>query len=309
MDRINQATKQSIKEFLGIDVDSELLNPIHDYVFKRLFTADEKRSKLALMDLLNSILELESENPIEDLTVVNPEIPVDTLESKKSRFDIRVKFKNGEQAIVEMQLSDKGDFKKRSQYIISKAYSSQEIAGRNYKALKKCYLICITNFAVLKSKTEFVNDYRYRDREGNDLTADETIIFLELPKIEKIINKPIEKMTNLEMWTLFFRYVTDESKREILNSIISRKDGINMAAMILYEISGDEQERIRYENALIAELDHNSDIYAAEERGEYNKSFQIAKNALLKGSTIEFVSEITGLAIEEIKQVQQEILV
>ena len=75
------------------------------------------------------------------------------------------------------------------------------------------------------------------------------------------------------------------------------------------------QERIRYENVLIAELDHNIGMnYAREEgikegkiEGEYNKNLEIAKYALLKGSAIEFVSEITGLHELQIKQLQKDL--
>jgi len=102
---LNRETKESIRQHFGIDIDSELFSPIVDYAFKRIFSADEVRSKIALIDFLNSVLEFEETQQIADLTVINPEIPVDVATSKKAVFDIRVKFNDGEQAIVEMQLS------------------------------------------------------------------------------------------------------------------------------------------------------------------------------------------------------------
>jgi hypothetical protein len=62
------------------------------------------------------------------------------------------------------------------------------------------------------------------------LSDDETIIFLELPKIDQLLAKPVDEMTAVEMWAIFFRYVTDKSKRNILRKIINREEGIGMAA-------------------------------------------------------------------------------
>jgi predicted transposase/invertase (TIGR01784 family) len=133
--------KANLSRELGIIVDGELFDPRFDYVFRRIFTADGEKSKKALISFLNAALGLTGDNVIEDLTVINAEIPVDDKRQKKSVFDIRVTFKNGEQAVVEMQFSPKGDFKKRSQFLISKAYASQPLSGEMYRSLKKRYII------------------------------------------------------------------------------------------------------------------------------------------------------------------------
>ncbi|MDR1701491.1 MAG: Rpn family recombination-promoting nuclease/putative transposase [Sporomusaceae bacterium] len=297
---LDERSKQLIRQYFNIDPDSEIFSPLIDYTFKRIFTADEKHSKIALMHFLNSILEIEGNNTVVDLTVINPQIPVDVKKRKKSIFDIRIRFNDGEQAIVEMQLNKSYDFKKRSQFIISKSYTSQPIAGSNYNALKKCYLICITNFVLLENKPEFIKDYRFRDREGNDLSDDETIIFMELPKIDALLGKPVSKMTNIEMWAIFFRYVTDKSKRNILRKIINREEGIKMAVKILDEISKSEEERIQYENELIFDLDTRSNIDGAKRE----EKLEIAQNFLKLGISAEQISKGTGLSLEEIKKIK-----
>jgi predicted transposase/invertase (TIGR01784 family) len=313
---LDEKMKQSIKLYFNIDPDSEIFNPMIDYAFKRIFTADERRSKIALIDFLNSLLEIEGGKNIIYLTVINPQIPVDVEKRKKTIFDIRAKFNDGEQAIIEMQLNKGYGFKKRSQFIISKTYASQPIAGLNYDALKKCYLICITNFILLNDKTDFINDYRFRDRQGYDLSDDETIIFMELPKIDRILEKPVSEMTNVEMWAVFFRYVTDKSKRDILNKIIDRKEGIKMAANVLDEISKSEEERIQYENELIFDLDFRSNMHGGREEGRreglqegrqegrQEKGIEIAKNLLKRGIPIEKISEDTGISVEELQKLQ-----
>jgi len=51
------------------------------------------------------------------------------------------------------------------------------------------------------------------------------------------------------------------------------------------------------------ELGHRKKVWQEESRKE--EKLIIAKNLLAKGSTLEFVSEITGLNIDEIEQLQQ----
>ena len=166
-----------------------------------------------------------------------------------------------------MQLRGGESFKKRAQFIISKAYSSQDISGKEFISLQKCYLICIINFELFKTPGGLAMDYRFRDKNGKDLTDDQTILFIQLPEADKILAKPVEAMTALEMWAVFFRHVSDKSKRDKLEAIMKRKEEIGMAASVLYEISQDEKTRIQYENELIAELDVRSWISDAREEG------------------------------------------
>jgi len=274
---IDEPTKQSIKQIFGIDVDGELLSPTVDYIFKRIFTADEKQSKAALIDFINSVLEHENDDKIVDLTIVNPQIPVDRGAQKKSIFDIRAKYNNGRQCIIEMQKEATPDFTKRSIHTISKAYVSQPISGMDFNALEKCYLICITNFDMIKETSEYFKDYRYRDRQGNDLSDAKTIIFLDLSKLGDILDKSVDEMTNVEMWAIFFKYVTDESKQDILNQILERKEGVKMARNILIEVSKDEEARAYYESELIFELDQRGRINQAKREGmaEAEKKYEM----------------------------------
>jgi predicted transposase/invertase (TIGR01784 family) len=255
---LDESTKHAIKQTWNIDVDSEILSPLVDYIFKRIFTADDTNSKAALIDFINSLLEHENDDKIIDLTIVNPQIPVDRGTEKKSIFDIRAKYNSGRQAVIEMQKDPTPDFKKRSQHIISKTYASQEISGSDYDKLEKCYLICITNFNIIKETNDYIKDYRYRDRQGNDLTDDETIIFLDLSKIDDVLKKSVDEMTNVEKWAIFFKYVSDDSKRDILNKILEREEGIRMATNILLQVSKDEEARAYYESELRFQLDQNS---------------------------------------------------
>jgi len=122
-------------------------------------------------------------------------------------------------------------------------------------------------------------------------------VFIELPKIERILDKPVDEMTNLEQWATFFRYVSDKSKRDIINRIIGRKEAIKMATDVLELISKDEKERLRYESELIFDLDQRSRVNDARKEGKV----EVAKSMLSDGLEYETIMKYTELSLEEIQ--------
>ena len=307
---LDEATKQKIRTDLRIDPESEILNPLVDYVFKRIFTADDTNAKAALIDFINSVLEYENDDTIVDLTIVNPEIAVARGGEKKSIFDIRAKYNNGRQAIIEMQKAETSDFKRRSQHIISKAYASQEISGFSYNKLEKVYLIAITDFEINKEANEYIKDYRFRDRKGNDLTDSQTIVYLDLSKTEAILAKEVNEMENVEKWAIFFKHITDVSKKKILDKIIEGGAGIKMAANILMEVSKEEEARAYYESELIFELDQNGRLRQAREQGVEHGIEQgieqMVINMLKKNKySVEEIAEAAEFSAERIREIEK----
>jgi predicted transposase/invertase (TIGR01784 family) len=123
--------------------------------------------------------------------------------------------------------------------------------------------------------------------------------------------------TDQEMWAIFFRYMSDKDKSEKLKAIIDRKEGIKMAANVLYEISQDEKARIQYENELIADLDTRSWVSDAWEEGmeagtekgiaigiaigtEKGKE-EMARNLIASGISPDIIAKSAGLPLERIQ--------
>ena len=69
----------------------------------------------------------------------------------------------------------------------------------------------------------------------------------------------------------------------------------------LFRISSNEKERMLYEDRRASLLDKVSALENAERKGLEKGKKETAKNLLDKGLDIEFVSEVTGLSINEIK--------
>ena len=293
---LDAVKKQQILQLFGIDVDSDLFDLRLDYVAKRVLTHESPESKKALIGFLNASLVPVGLVPIIDLTIISPELTVDSVTHKKARFDIRARLQNGEQIIIEIEFSKKDNFKKRSQFIISKAYSSQDISGKSYSDLKRCYLVCVVDFTLFDEDDAYMRDGMFRDAKGSPITDDQTIVFLELTKVAGLLKKPVDELTDLECWLIFFKYATDKTKRDILNKILEREVSVMAAAQILETISKDEKERAIYEAQWLYEMDLSNDRVSALREG----ARQIAKNLKNINIPLDAISKSTGIPMHEL---------
>ena len=62
-------------------------------------------------------------------------------------------------------------------------------------------------------------------------------------------------------------YLTDRSKRQKINEILEREEGIAMASEVLIEITEDEKEWVRQMSELKYQLDTQSRLVTAERKG------------------------------------------
>ena len=280
---------------LGINTSGELLDPRFDYVFKRIFTAQEHESKTALIGFLDSVL-FGSESKIVDLTVVNNEIPVEAYKQKKSRFDMKILFENGEQALVEMEFRVKDDFTKRSLHNVSRMYSAQPINRLDYRRLKRCYMVGVMGYNVLGKEFGYLNTFTFRDEHARELSDDMQITYIELEKTGGLLDKRVEELTNAECWALFLRYASYDDKRQVLERVTEKNGGVKMAIDVLKYISKSDIERMRYEDEILAEIDHEAEIdYKLKEQ-----QTKIAKS-LLDVLDVETIALKTALTVEEVE--------
>ena len=111
-----------------------------------------------------------------------------------------------------------------------------------------------------------------------------------------MLDKLVAELTDIECWLLFFKYAADKSKREMLNKIMEREEGVSMATQILQTISKDERERSLYQSHLIYELDQRSEKASALKQRE----MEIARNLKSDGFPFDVISKNTGIPLDEV---------
>ena len=272
------------------------INPFTDFGFKRLF--GEEPNKDLLLDFLNELLK-EQQGKIVDLTYLKTEQLGKTELDRKAIFDLYCENEKGEKFIVEIQKSKQNFFKDRSVYYATFPIQEQaEKSDWNYE-LKAVYTIGILDFVFDSDKKEN-NKYRYdvklQDIDTNKTFYDKlTFIYFEMPKFNKSID---ELETRFDKWLYLLKNL---HKLDRLPDNL--KEGIFEKVFEIAEISKFTRDEYNsYEDSLKYYRDLKNSLDTAKDE----RTIEIAKKALAKGSDVKFISEITGLTLEEIKKLKGE---
>ena len=167
---------------------------------------------------------------------------------RQVRFDIKCRTKDGELVNVEMCFNSHDFEPVRLEFHAAKLFIGQDIKGKDkdFDDLKQAYQIGILAKKPFFADKNYFHSFEYYDPVTHVSLGGRTrIITLELIKADKIAEKPIDEMSVSERWTYFFEYLTDKKRRDKINELLGKEEGISMANQVLMTISRDERERER----------------------------------------------------------------
>ena len=285
-----------------IDPTADILPAKDDQIFKSLLTRSEPEAKIVLMDLIGSIIG----RKVTDVVIKNNELATMDTSQKQERLDVNCEIDGKEIVNIEMQASHTPEYpdsnhknvKNKSAYYGCDLFSSQSIKGKTYADLAKTYQITFIAYTVFQ-KADYRSNFYVMSEDGEKLTEELTIIFIELSKLKEVLKKPVEEMTSLEMWSVFFECVDDPKYRKIVNEIIGAKEEIQMASTLLQTISQDDYERARF----LSRRKFENDVESARNTAVKIREYEIAKN-LLDVLDVETIANKTGLSIKEIESLK-----
>lgn len=267
-----------------LPMDLDILPPSDDRVFKLILTSPD--AKPVLMDLISSIIK----RPVVGVEVRNNEIPPNDTEEKAQRFDVNCRIDDGSQVDLEMQASriqedsdgQHQNLKGKSIYYLCDLHSSQPSKGvRRYDRLAQTYQVTFCSYTVFPERTDYVNSFSLRHDKDNELLSDAVhVVYVELSKLQAIMRKPVNDMTDLEKWAVFFQYASEPTYRKTVNEVIASKEVLQMAGNLLMSISQDERERAVFRSRRMYQTDLQSDLATAEDRGRAEGMAASIKNLM-----------------------------
>jgi predicted transposase/invertase (TIGR01784 family) len=289
--------------------DIELLPPCDDRIFKVLLTAPE--AKLTLLYLASAIVD----RPVINVLIRNNELPISDTDEKAERFDVNCKIDDDSQVDIEIQSSrmeeepggSHSNLKARSIYNLCDLHSSQGAKGKVYGRLVRTYQVMFCGYTVFPERQGFINPFSIRHDIDNGLLHNAVqVMFVELSKLNKILKKPVEEMTDMERISVFLRYAENPDYRDVVNKVIESKEGLTVAGEVLMSISKDERERAIFRSRRIFQADQESNRLTAERRGAKQRDFEIAKNMMADGEPTEKIVRYTGLSREEVENLNND---
>ena len=275
----------------------------NDRAFKEVFLNPNNS------DLLKALLEFILKIKIDKLEIKKTELLSGNVNVKDKRVDAIVHTGN-KKIEIEINSQNKDYLHTRSTAYICNIYQSNASVGdtynedtdiiqvnltwglgRNndemkiYKIMNEKSELYVKNFIIYEINMDYYDKIWYSKNE-EEIKKNQYMIMLDLDKKElknmpkdKIVDKYITNVTIVNDDPEFQKYMSEEEdKRKIQNSLLSeaKEEGISQG--------------------------YTSGINDGISKGKNKKSIEIAKNMLNKNMSIEDISDITGLSIEEINK-------
>ena len=281
---------------------AKYINPFTDVGFKRIF--GQEFSKPLLLDFLNSLFE--EEKHFVNLTFLDKEQPALFDDDRSLIYDIYCETDEGERIIVEMQNKTQPYFKNRSIYYVSESFARQGERGSNWNYdIYSVYLIAFLNFCPVDFKKQFRTDVVLADKDTMEQFSDKLrMIYLQLPLFNKDAN---ECETQVERWIYLLKNM------ETLNRLPwAAQSAVFQKLADIADVGAlDRADRLKYDEALKKYRDTISVYQGVREeglmqglqQGERREKISNARKMKAHGLSIDMISDITGLSIEEIRNI------
>ncbi|MCL2327066.1 MAG: Rpn family recombination-promoting nuclease/putative transposase [Bacteroidetes bacterium] len=294
------------------------IDPFTDFGFKKLF--GEECNKELLLDFLNELLHTE-EGKIVSLSYLKTERLGISEESRKAVFDLYCENEKGEKFIVELQKTKQTFFKDRTLYYSTFPIVQQAIPGDWSFELKAIYTIAILNFVFDEDKHN-TEKYRYdvmlTDIETHKIFYDKlTFIYLEMPKFTKSAE---ELETRFEKWMYVLKNlkrlenIPDKLRERIFEKMFSVAEIAKLTedeyqdyidSLNSYRDLQNSIDTAKAEGRAEGLRDLQNSIDTAKAEGEaigrVEERFEVVRNSLRAGLSVETISQITGLSLKEIE--------
>lgn len=286
----------------------KLTNPLIDSIFKRIF-GKMGQSEEFLIDFLNEIFADDPDfNKIVSVIYGNPERNEETIIGKRIIYDIHCTTSNGHHFLVEMQKSSQRNFMKRAFYYESRLITDQlsrfKEEGEREKVSKYEYCPVVGVFLCdfinpeLPKRT-LVRSVMSDEQTGKPVSRLMRMAYIQLPLFKKTKE---ECVTGFDKWIYVLKNMEKLDNlpfEEYKNQIFKRLESVASYAALTGE------EKARYDEDWKWAADYNETMaYQYDqglEQGIEQEKWQTAKILKDKGMDFDFISSVTGLSINTLR--------
>jgi predicted transposase/invertase (TIGR01784 family) len=254
--------------------------------------------------------------PIVSLEYQTGELIPEISDLRNSIVDVRCTDENGRQFIVEMQMHWSESFKSRVLLNASKAYVRQLDRAKDFVLLQPVYAINFVNDTFDRSpgmENEYYHYYKIvniRDTEKQIKGLE--FLFVELPKF-KPLNRAEKKLH--ELWLRFLTEI-NESTEGVPQALIDNE--LTCEAISYMERAAYTKEQLdAYDQRKIDAMTERGIIIDAQNKGitegrirgaaegKIEGKIEVALNMLNYGMSVDDVSKMTGLSIQQTEELKK----
>lgn len=278
----------------------ERLNPLNDYIFKRLM--GEEESKENLIAFLNAVLNSNDQKKLVSLELLdnNTELIKEMISDKTGRLDVKARTADGMQIDIEVQLNNQYNMDKRTLFYWGKLFLEGIKQGEDYIKLTKVITVNILDFDFLDIAKFHSIYHLWEDGEEDYLLTDLIEVhFIELPKFKRFTQKDL-RGNPLHRWLKFFDKMLSE---EELKELMVMDSAIERAEKKLEYLSSDEETLALYRAREDSAHERANLIYT----GKMERTIEVAKKMMAENLSEDIIVKITGLPVEQIRKIKSEL--
>ncbi|MDR1137730.1 MAG: Rpn family recombination-promoting nuclease/putative transposase, partial [Synergistaceae bacterium] len=203
---------------------------------------------------------------------------------------------------IEMQIADEGNIERRILHYWGRGYTEEIKEGDDYSSLPRMINIAVVDFNVFewRDETKFHSVFRVLEADEGVLFSDALEIhILELPKLKRRPMK--DDWTPIECWGLYLNNLEGEA----IEMITVKEPLIRRALTVEDVFVKNDEERRLYELREKGRLKFENAVFTAERRGRQEGIRETARSMLARNLPHTLISEISGLSIEEIEDLEK----
>ena len=275
-----------------------------DRAFKEVFL--KKNDSEPLQALLELILEIK----IDYLEIKKTELLSGNVNIKDKRVDAVV-YAGNKKIDIEINSQDKDYVKPRNTAYICNMYQSHTLVGELYDEKTDIVLVNLT--WGLGSKESKKTKYMIMSEDGKQYVKNFIIYEINMDYFDKLWYSKNEEEIKKNMYLIMLNLdkkeleaMPKDKRDQIVDKYITNVTIVNDNPEFQKYMSEEEDKR-KIQNSLISEAKnegYTSGVNDGISQGIFEEKVNIAKNMLKKNVSMEDISDITGLSIEEIKNIK-----
>ena len=290
-------------------------NALNDCFVRYFFT--DKGGEKVLLDFINAVMISADMKTFKAVEILNPFNLKRHYKDKETIVDVKCITKNGTVVIIEVQLSGNSRFPERILYYWSTNYSKLLKKGEEYEDLTPVISINLLNFNLNKNDKNVHSCYMIYDTKNARLLTDH--LQIHIIELKKFKFKDNDLKKDLNYWLGFFTtknmeaYMSEIVKEKpIMEEAHKRYNNFIRSRLMMTEY--EKKELYQYDKQISLEDKRREGIKEGIKKGKLEgikvgklegikeNSYTIAKSLKSSGLDNQFISEHTGLSIEEIEK-------
>ncbi|TXJ33654.1 Rpn family recombination-promoting nuclease/putative transposase [Brachyspira aalborgi] len=256
-----------------------------------------------LENLVNATLKDFNFEEVKDLEIIDPFNLSENIDLKESIIDVKAKTKDNKTVIIEFQLNGNMDFVSRVFYYISKNVVNELKEGEDYPKIQKIISINLLDFNLdFKDAGKPHRCFKLIDTKNQNISLD--YIQMHIIEVQRFINilenSTVEELKRNKLLT-WMKFFTSKDLRLIENELKEANPIMTKAIEEYKRFTSDDKLMRAYAARDAFLVGQKMMLNREREEGIEEGKKLTAKNLKKSGLDTKFISENTGLSIEEIE--------